>query len=367
MKHIFILWILAGTMAAHAGAMQSDTIQHIGAEAYQLKMQSIYQAADSLYRITGSDTENPAIQIMRQAEDELPVHYAVVYSYRMRMGGDSLYTGIMRVDNRYLKRLMQQSIKPDGTSYRDALRTELLDRLYALDELAENGIILDSTDYRAAALRIAADKYFQPEQKTNVFSYFIDKFFEWLRRLFSGHSDTPETKEQTNNADYGWLATILLYSIYAIGLALLVYIIYWAYKQYRRNTTADEMLPATATHSIIEPGESTDYEVHASLATQYAVSGDYRKAIRHLYIALILELDARLILRFDKAYTINEYLTFAKNQSIMPELLRLLIQSSAQFEYSWYGHQITDRADFERLLLWYNEARNLYNTASHGK
>lgn len=367
MKRIFLFCALISTATAHATSELSDSIQFIGAEDYQNKLQSIYYAADTLYGITDTDAQNPVIQMMRTAEKELPNHYGVVYSYRIRMGGDSLYTGVMRVDNRYLKQLMQQSITSDDAGHRDALRTELLDRLYALDELAENGIILDTSDYRAAASRIASDKNFQPQQKTNVFSYFLDKFFDWLRSLFSGNPDIPETKQQIDITDYGWLAKTLLYIVYALGLALLGYVIYWAYKQYRRNTSPDDALPSSPTQSIIEPGESTDYEVHASLASQFAGSGEYRKAIRHLYIALILELDTRLILRFDKAYTIREYLAYAEKQSITRELLRLLIQASAQFEYSWYGHQTTDRIAFERLQQWYNDARNVFGKATHGE
>jgi len=79
-------------------------------------------------------------------------------------------------------------------------------------------------------------------------------------------------------------------------------------------------------------------------AGDLARSGDYRTAVRLLYLSALLWLDEQGLLRYDRALTNREYLERVRDA---PELHTRLAPVVETFDRVWYGHLGIDRAAFE--------------------
>jgi hypothetical protein len=80
-----------------------------------------------------------------------------------------------------------------------------------------------------------------------------------------------------------------------------------------------------------DPTTSTQAQELAKLSED---SQDYRAAIRYLYLASLLLLDERGVLRYDPTLTNRELLRQINNKSAIYELLRSVVQT---FDRVWYG------------------------------
>jgi hypothetical protein len=78
-------------------------------------------------------------------------------------------------------------------------------------------------------------------------------------------------------------------------------------------------------------------------ASTVARDGDYRSAMRYLYISALLWLDERNLLRYDRALTNREYLERLNTNPALRERLRPVVET---FDSVWYGHQSLDADSF---------------------
>lgn len=92
-----------------------------------------------------------------------------------------------------------------------------------------------------------------------------------------------------------------------------------------------------------------DHQLTADLALQKAQElskgGDFRSAIRYLYLSTLLLLDERGVLRYERWRTNREYLRMVANR---PELATTLASVVDLFDRTWYGFEAVDQATFER-------------------
>lgn len=79
-------------------------------------------------------------------------------------------------------------------------------------------------------------------------------------------------------------------------------------------------------------------------ASTMARSGDYRSAVRYLYLSSLLWLDERSLLRYDHALTNYEYLQRVQRDDVR-EQLRPIVET---FDRVWYGHMPLSGHDFAR-------------------
>ena len=82
-------------------------------------------------------------------------------------------------------------------------------------------------------------------------------------------------------------------------------------------------------------------------AAKLASAGDFRPALRLVYIAALLELDERGLIRFDRTGTNWEYLSAIADH---PELQRVLRPVTASFDRKWYGHEQASQSDYRAFL-----------------
>jgi len=76
-------------------------------------------------------------------------------------------------------------------------------------------------------------------------------------------------------------------------------------------------------------------------------SGDYRTAVRYLYLSSLLQLDERGLLRFDRSKTNREYL---RTVAAYPELSMPLRDVIDVFDRVWYGFQPLGQDDFQHYV-----------------
>jgi hypothetical protein len=82
-----------------------------------------------------------------------------------------------------------------------------------------------------------------------------------------------------------------------------------------------------------------------SEARQFANAGNYRDAVRELYLATLLMLDERGLLRYDRSLTNREYLDAIAGEPAVRAALEPIVNT---FDRTWYGFQAMGQEEFER-------------------
>lgn len=80
-------------------------------------------------------------------------------------------------------------------------------------------------------------------------------------------------------------------------------------------------------------------------ADAHSQQGDYRSAVRYLYLSTLLLLEEHGLLRYDRSRTNREYLRGVAGE---PELYSMLQSVVDVFDRVWYGFQTLDEATYER-------------------
>ena len=75
--------------------------------------------------------------------------------------------------------------------------------------------------------------------------------------------------------------------------------------------------------------------------------GDYRSAIRYLYLSSLLVLDEQGLLRYDRSRTNREYL---RSISSKPELAKPLSDVIDVFDRVWYGYESVDEQTYQSYV-----------------
>ena len=164
----------------------------------------------------------------------------------------------------------------------------------------------------------------------------ISDFFSWVfRSLPSGGNTAPAAAPPrgfSGLTPVGWLLLIL-------GILLVLGIVLYAVRGVRQSVVRDAKARADAVleEEDISAGEALD-RAHTT-----ARSGDYRTAVRYLYLSSLLWLDERKLVRYDRSLTNREYLQRASGNPALHERLAPVVGT---FERVWYGRDTLEEADF---------------------
>ncbi|MBI3943872.1 MAG: DUF4129 domain-containing protein [Chloroflexi bacterium] len=238
-------------------------------------------------------------------------------------------------------KLAIKPLLPEGISYDVALQRL---RLMEAQLAAADGD--DFTARRALLEKILARPEFNqpgPEESLGA------RFLKWLRGLLP--QDLPVA---SRNPLVNTLAEIGVWVIAGVGAVLIVLLLsYWlqglisnfvADVESRRRRAAEEEEPLTA-------------QAARQQAATMARAGDYRGAVRRLYLAALLQLEENGLLRYDRSLTNREYLVQVASSPVLRSQMEPVVRT---FDDVWYGVHEPDRETFDRYQ---QEVRELTNAA----
>lgn len=111
----------------------------------------------------------------------------------------------------------------------------------------------------------------------------------------------------------------------------------------------------TSVASIVSNAERNLSSTQSSQrALEQAAAGNYRDAIRYLYLTTLILLDERGLLRFDHSLTNREYL-----QRLGPSRLTALLTPIVDtFDRTWYGHTLPTREEYDHYASMVDEVKS---------
>lgn len=156
------------------------------------------------------------------------------------------------------------------------------------------------------------------------------RFWQWLSEIFPSW-----------NAE-GGLGSIVNLLVTSLGIIALIIVLVYALRQLLGDFAAD---------SAIMPDDHLGDEMLTAdtaleRAQQFSGEGDYRTAVRYLYLSALLLLEERGLLRYNRSLTNREYLRSLTHQ---PELAAVLRDVIEVFDRVWYGFHALEPAEYE----WY--------------
>ncbi len=125
---------------------------------------------------------------------------------------------------------------------------------------------------------------------------------------------------------------LIIVAIIVTGLAIL-----WTTRRLRGEISAESHLSPHSTDDLNLSAQSA-----FDNAERDAAQGDFRNAVRYLYLSALLSLDERDLLRFDRSKTNREYLRSIAGSEFAPTLHSVI----DVFDRVWYGFRPIDPATF---------------------
>ena len=257
----------------------------------------------------------------------------------------------MSVDNTWLYVLLDSYAAEKDPQQRIARLNEAAGRLRALDdhlrraEAAASGELSDSRDKIREILGRPA---YQPEEETQV-GAFVKKVWRKVRG-FVGEILSALTRLLERlfgaGAGSGWISKVML--VLVLGTALIVAVV--LARRLRRPQPKRKKTRLVLGEEIAADGTSGEL-AEAGLAA--ARAGDFRTAIRKLYVSLLYELVERNLIELEDGATNHEYLRKASRFTALAGPMRYLTE---RFDYVWYGMFPSSEDDFAAYLARYEEA-----------
>lgn len=105
-----------------------------------------------------------------------------------------------------------------------------------------------------------------------------------------------------------------------------------------------------------ELDETTTAADLATAARELAARGEYRDAVRKLFVALLYQLDERKIVRLQAEATNREYLALVRRVSRLHPPMAAMAET---FDRVWYGREPIDRERYEAYERHHAEARRI--------
>lgn len=186
-----------------------------------------------------------------------------------------------------------------------------------------------------------------PPQQASLIGRFLDWLLRQFLRLF----------EPINSAASGPASVISQVFALVGGILVIGLIIYWVLGL-RRSMVGDVRLAPTH-----DPDANLTANSALQQATLLARDGDYRTAVRYLYLSALLWLDERGRLRYDRSLTNHEYLERLRDN---PPLRTALLPVVETFDRVWYGHMPLDASSFAAYRQQVEALRSLTEPREEG-
>ena len=259
---------------------------------------------------------------------------------RVASGGGSF----VEVDNRWLHEALDEFAGEADGAKRALLLRGAAGRLRALEAQLGGAepAAQDKDAERGRLNAILSDPAFNREtrREEGALARLLREFLQWLARFFrrSGSPVMPGASPRATG-----LAQVV---VFALCLGVLAYV---AWRLWRRRGAGPTGLKLKRGPRVIL-GERLEADATAAGllddAERLARSGDLRGAIRKAYVALLLELGDRGVLRLSRHRTNRDYLS-AVRRAAAPGLYSAMLPLTFDFELHWYGLRDASDADWE--------------------
>lgn len=168
----------------------------------------------------------------------------------------------------------------------------------------------------------------------------LERFTSWLNRLFPAAA-----ARVPRQLDPVWIQIVFFVAVAAL-LALIGYLIYRVIET--RKLTEQErpfaFSPEDSALLQLSPNELRQR------AQNFAERDEFREALRHLYIALLLTLDEREVWSYDPRRTNREHIAALESQTqsdLLSALITSLSAATWRFDRVRYGHAPCTRLDWD--------------------
>lgn len=170
---------------------------------------------------------------------------------------------------------------------------------------------------------------------TKWWSKVWDRFAEWLKELLSSERSTPRRPEPAAGGG-DFLANLVVVALVGAVLVVLVYLLLRARE---RASVPLEGAAGGAEETELAPDSgsalSRPPESWAQLADQLAGRGEFREAVRSLYLALLSRLHREGAIDYDPAKSNWDYLRGFRGQTAWVPPFRELTR---RFDFTYYGN-----------------------------
>lgn len=177
---------------------------------------------------------------------------------------------------------------------------------------------------------LSKEEFQWPEaaREPNRFGDLLGRFFQWLDDVF------PDTGLNLGGA---WLGNLLG----IVGAVVLAAVLFFAFRGLFLDFIAESDLRE---REALEE-EMLTAETALKKAQTLSSGGDYRMAVRYLYLSTLLIMEERGLFRYDRAKTNREYLRSLQGR---PELVLILGDVVEVFDRVWYGYQPLSQTDYNQ-------------------
>jgi hypothetical protein len=292
----------------------------------------------------GQRVARAAEQIDRIKTDEQYGEEGVSYIKELLPRSEEVETGsgTIKVDNAWLHRVLDEYRSQEDPQKRLAKLNEAAGRLRALSEHLESAgpeqEAAQSRDRIKEILQRAEYREKTEDRLTALIKRIRNEILEFIRDLFA--RIFAAIYGAGSGASWFFRGMILLGLGAAIALAVRMAMrIERKKKRSRKRTVLGEE---------IEEGMTAKELADSALAA--ARAGDFRMAVRRLYISIIYEMAEQNLLELEPNATNREYLERISRFGALSSLMRQLTE---RLEYFWYGMFTPTEEDFSAYLETY--------------
>ncbi len=278
--------------------------------------------AHTLVRLE-SLSESPP-EAVQPALDELAIQWEAVTQVELEDGQ------IVQVSHAYLAAQLR-SEPPD------------LERLEALLTALEEAMATwPGGDFPLDALNplqgiLARSEFQWPEEKPSPLTTLLERFWQAVDRLLNKLGGPLFTI----NGGSMWVCS---------GVIALILVAILAYAL--RGTLGRLVGEADVAEESQETGEVLTAAAAIKRAQTLSAAGDFRTAVRYLYLSSLLLLEERGILRYDRSLTNREVLRSVANQPALAAPLKDVVEV---FDQVWYGYHALDEESLKEYAARVNE------------
>jgi hypothetical protein len=208
-----------------------------------------------------------------------------------------------------------------------------------------------SQDQRARLDGILARPEYQPEEKSeSTIARWIRQIKEFILRLLRILFGSPSARSPQSGGE-GLIIVLRALIVLVVTVALIFGSAKLARRFQARRKPAEEAKTREALGEEI-PEDATAADLFA-MASELARQGEYRKAIRRAYIALLCDLDQRGKLRLGRSKTNRDYLDAMRSERLIYPTFSVM---TLAFERAWYGQERATEEEFRNFVTLYQEA-----------